>query len=434
MLRVRSSRRAAGLKPADYDHEIDLVDHDGTRNGEAPRSQMTAESQLLPPVDEDAQPSPSERTEASARIQERPVDELANEQEIPHEALRPSIEIQAPTPGTFPENTTNVVPKKPRVERETAIDILYENERGGFFCGRALFSSQALGSLDPTAWTNAYHKPSPTSIHTAQVPDPSWEWVWSDWHINKQEGVDDDGWEYSFAFSKKFSWHGPRWWNSFVRRRAWTRKRAKRAEEDISNDPHMLNTDYFTVRPASDRGSQKSRSLSSRVPSRTSLSQASSIEMAQQMPDIEDIETLMERLRFARIDREKLEATENYLENAMDLANLANEMHEIMSLFVFQASRRILLGNLMQIHADTTEALETDESHELKDKKAALDAAVKHADEEVRRLAYWSDIKQMTEGGESTGAVDAHKGWRKEWQGVDQSGPAQPNQGKAPDE
>ena len=103
---MRSSRRAAGLKPADYDHEIDLVDHDGTRNGEAPRSQMTAESQLLPPVDEDAQPSPSERTEASARIQERPVDELANEQEIPHEALRPSIEIQG-TPMLLSEGGKN---------------------------------------------------------------------------------------------------------------------------------------------------------------------------------------------------------------------------------------------------------------------------------------------------------------------------------------
>ena len=219
-----------------------------------------------------------------------------------------------------------------------------------------------------------------------------------------------------------------------MRRRAWTRKRAKKAKEDISADPHMLNTDYLTIRSASDRGSQKSRSLSSRVPSRTSLSQASSVEIAQQMPDIEDIETLMERLRFARIDREKLEAAENYLANAIDLANLEKEMHEIMSLFIFQASRRILLGNLMQLHDDTIQELENDDSQELRDKKAALDAAVEHADEEVRRLAYWSDIKQMAEGGESTGAVDAHRGWCKEWQGIDQSGPAEPNQGKDPEE
>lgn len=31
MLRVSSSRRAAGLKPTDYDHEISLVDHDAAR-------------------------------------------------------------------------------------------------------------------------------------------------------------------------------------------------------------------------------------------------------------------------------------------------------------------------------------------------------------------------------------------------------------------
>src|SRR5690625_4381834 len=109
------------------------------------------------------------------------------------------------------------MPKRPREKRETAIDILYENERGGFLCGIALFSSQALGGLDPPAWStcslavhgqstytyvltpfstaNAYHKTSPTSIYTAQVPDPTWEWVWPEWRVNHQEGMDDDGWE-----------------------------------------------------------------------------------------------------------------------------------------------------------------------------------------------------------------------------------------------
>lgn len=30
-MKVRSSRRAGGLKPSDYDHEIDIVDHDASR-------------------------------------------------------------------------------------------------------------------------------------------------------------------------------------------------------------------------------------------------------------------------------------------------------------------------------------------------------------------------------------------------------------------
>ncbi|RSL92642.1 hypothetical protein CEP52_013699 [Fusarium oligoseptatum] len=40
MLRVKSSRRPQGLKPGDYDHEIDLVDHDAART---PAESLTPE-------------------------------------------------------------------------------------------------------------------------------------------------------------------------------------------------------------------------------------------------------------------------------------------------------------------------------------------------------------------------------------------------------
>lgn len=247
--------------------------------------------------------------------------------------------------------------------------------------------------------------------------------------------MDEGGWEYSFAFSKKFSWHGARWYNSFVRRRAWTRKRAKKKPEDLSVDPHMLNGDYFNIRPASviakNRLSQPSLS-SSRVPSMTSLSSAG--EMEQVKPKIDNIETLMQTLRFARIDREKLEATGNYLENAVDLGQLDEEMHEVMALFVFQASRRLLLSHLMSFYDDTKKALEENKDDEdLKERQAALKTALKHADEEVRRLAYWSDVKKMAENGESRGAVDGDRGWDECWEGVDQSGPAPPDKSKGPD-
>lgn len=246
--------------------------------------------------------------------------------------------------------------------------------------------------------------------------------------------MDEGGWEYSFAFSKKFSWHGSRWYNSFVRRRAWTRKRAKKRPEDLSADPHMENGDYFLVKPASERASRRSQQslASSRAASRSSMARTSTVEMEQIKPDIDDLETLLETLRFARIDREKLEATENYLEHALDLSRLHEGMHEIMSLFIFQASRRLLLSNLMGIYDDTSQELDKKETPELRAKKDALKMAVKHADEEVRKLAYWSDVKQMAESGETRGAVDCEKGWRKEWQGVDQSGPAEPNHGKLP--
>jgi len=397
---------------------------------------VTTESQLLPNAQRPAQQNSSSSNASTndVGVQERPAGELQHEQELPHDALRPSIEIQAPSPEAF-HGGSQIVRAKPQIKRETAIDILYENERGGFLCGRPLFSAAALGSLDPPAWTNAYHNPSPTSIHTAEVPDPSWEWVWSEWHINQQEGLDEGGWEYSFAFGSKFSWHEARWYNSFVRRRAWTRKRAKKKPEDISVDPHMLNGDYFNVRPASDVRSRRSQQslASSRVPSKTSLSFASTAEMKQVKPIIDDLETLLRTLRFARIDREKLEATENYLENALDLSQLDEEMHEIMSLFVFQASRRLLLSHLMSIYEDTKTALEKkEEDTELQERTAALKAALKHADEEVRKLAYWSDVKQMAENGESRGAVDGEKGWQNGWQGVDQSGPSVPNKDSLP--
>lgn len=119
MLRVRSSRRAAGLKPADYDHEISLVDHDGAPirrddgGGNAGFDRVSTESRLLPSVGEGDQPSsqPSPRIEDSdndGRIEERPRDELEREEELPHPALRPSIEIQSTSDACLALNSQTV--------------------------------------------------------------------------------------------------------------------------------------------------------------------------------------------------------------------------------------------------------------------------------------------------------------------------------------
>lgn len=452
--KVNSNRRAGALRPKDYDHEIDLVDHDGSasRNQDrrsveedADMSRVSTNAELLQhradpgATDEDRTGDSPHTTRTSERPQSdagRPSNELQHEAELPHDALRPSISVQEAEPNVFSETHPNVIPKRPRVERETAIDILYENERGGFLCGIALFSGAALGGLDATPWTNAYHNPSPTSIYNATVPDPSWEWVWPEWRVNHQEGMDEGGWEYSFAYSKKFSWHGPRWWNSFVRRRAWIRKRAKKPTEDISADMHHLNSDYFLVRPASTKRSHGSLA-SSRAPSKApSMSQVSSVSGEPfQLPEIQDIGTLMQILRKGRIDREKLEAVENYLENGLDLDKLTEEMHDIMKIFVFQASRRLLLSHLMHLYDAANEKLEKKKGEadtDLTSRHEALRKAVKHADEEVRKLSYWSDVKKMAENGE-TNAMEERKGWDgEEWEGIDQSGPGEPMKGKLP--
>ena len=333
---------------------------------------------------------------------------------------------------TRPKQKTK--PKTP----ESEIDILYENQRGGFLCGIPLFSSMALGNLDPPAWTNFAHKASPTDIHTAQVPDPSWEWAWPEWKINLEDGVDEDGWEYSFMFSRHFSWHKAKWWNSFVRRRAWIRKRVKKDAGYVSQDPNMLNPEYFSVRPSSEMGRSPSRrgSISHRSnrTNRTSMSTANDADELPQ-PDIESVEGLLRTLGESRIDREKIDAVDNYLEHAEDdLSGLQNVMHEIMSVFVFQASRRVLLSRLTRVYDE--EAAEerkgrggkdTEDGGKAPSKRVEnLAAAVKHADEEVRRLEYWSDVKGITAGGDSKGAVDESKGWDPSWEGLDRSGPPAP--------
>lgn len=342
------------------------------------------------------------------------------------------IQVPEPTPLEDTERplarTQTAQERGPAKLAEPVIDILYENQRGGFLCGIPLFSCKALGNLDPPPWTNYAHKSSPTDITTAQVPDPSWEWAWPDWRINHDEGADEDGWDYSFAFYKKFSWHKARWYNSFVRRRVWIRKRVQKGAGYISEDPHMLNPEYFSIRPSSELARDRSPSrASSRGGSRLSMSTANMDSV--EKPVIEHADDLLRVLRASRIDREKIEAVDNYLDNAQeDLGGLEEIMHDIMSLFVFQASRRVLLTRLTEVYDNMVaqQSKEKDASPDLERKVKNLAAAVKHADEEVRRLEYWSDVKGMAEEGDSKGAVDQKQGWDPAWQGVDRSGPSAP--------
>ncbi|KAM3512568.1 hypothetical protein MY11210_003743 [Beauveria gryllotalpidicola] len=447
-MKLCSSRRVAGLKPDDFDHEISLVDNDGTvspHNGHHfPQIDRTAtNSNLLTPTgtrrSNRTQGSADEPNTSSRRpspsgsrdvILEQP-EEQENQRNPRPSPPQPSIEVHGATPMHEPRQYSGL--KKKVDNRDTAIDILYENERGGFLCGTALFSSKALGGLDPPAWTNEFHKPSLTDIHTAVVPDPTWEWAWPEWHINHQEGVDGFGWEYSFAFSGTFSWHDARWWNSFVRRRAWIRRRVKKRCDHKPDEPHLLTSDYFSVRPASERTKHTAGSIISRVPSRASTAQASTVDFIEEEPDIFDLPTLMRTLRLARIDREKREAVENYLEHAQDLPAMQRNMHEIMALFIFQASRRLLLCHLLSKFNEATRDAENEPTPATKNRKDALNAALRHADEEVRKLAYWSDVKHMVASGETRiNLEDDRHQFYETFQGIDQSGPAPPEGGDLP--
>ncbi|KAF3761178.1 hypothetical protein M406DRAFT_267991 [Cryphonectria parasitica EP155] len=400
---ARSSRRAPTLKDSDYDHEINLVDHVAE----------AATAQPLPP-----EPSgPSARTDNAltpSQTTGTPKDQSLSTYTTAASAFSdpqpgPSQSRDRPSPpasvsrGRAGSLSVSGSPRDKNTP-ETAIDVLYENQRGGFLCGIPLFSPKALGQLDPPAWTNVAHKPSPTDIYTAQVPDPSWVWVWDEWHINKDVGVDEDGWEYSFMFAKTFSWHSSKWYNSFVRRRAWIRKRMRRIPD--SSDPHMLNTEYFTVRPSTDTGRTGSKPSSRH--SRASMSISS---WALEKTDIEDMDTLMAILSRARIDREKIEAVENFLEHGEEeLVHLQHRMHDIMAIFVFQASRRVLLSNLNDLFNAAQEELKCNDTGRLQRRSNNLRAAIRHADEEVQTLEYWSDVRKLVKEGDTDAAADKSQG------------------------
>ncbi|KAH6674132.1 hypothetical protein B0J14DRAFT_589288 [Halenospora varia] len=445
-----STRRPSPLKDTDYDHEINLVDH--TR-GQSPTEQ--ARSRSLDP----RAPSPGVSDSSSRRHSDVPLRKHETRKRLRQEVARrkyKKYQDRGPEAadaddtdedgsaieedgnpngqennGAAAERGRPKTKKKPKTP-ESAIDILYENQRGGFLCGLALFSSKALGNLDPSPWTNVAQKTSATDITNAQVPDPSWEWAWKEWSINKENDVDEDGWEYSFAFAKQFSWHGPSWWKSFVRRRAWIRKRVKKEAGYHVPEGHMLNSDYFTIHPATmDRSRSPGSTLDSKRAS-VVLRELCEMEESAATQDITDIATLMTTLRFARIDREKLEAVENFIRNGGDeLYYLRDHMHEIMGMFIFQASRRLLLTHLHRVFDQASlppagfDGGEDEEKGSPRKKRIQnLEAALVHADEEVKKLEFWSDVRGMAENGETLGAVDKPQGWdAKKWTGLDDSGP-----------
>ena len=124
MVKVRSSRRVAGLKPTDYDHEIDLVNHDGAEHDSASTSQSPADTQrgsttspLLSSVAETEQDqgqeqqqqqqasssqdshqsehgSPEQDAARHAAVSRQQEACLASQNPLPHPVMQPSIEIQ----------------------------------------------------------------------------------------------------------------------------------------------------------------------------------------------------------------------------------------------------------------------------------------------------------------------------------------------------
>lgn len=453
-----SKKRPTPLRPEDYDHEIFLVNV-ATRSASTGASETRSSSNQSRTAHED---SPERTIRKNSGEHRRRRTQLRNEvarrryahyqereEDSKHLRHQQSAAIHGSTasksgdnddddegdeePRGRPISASTIKSRRTKPPPEDAIDILYENERGGFLCGIPLFSSKALGAADLAPWTYSNFKPSATDITNAQPPDPTWEWASPEWQINHDEGTDEDGWEYSFMFSKKFSWHGPKWYCSYVRRRAWVRKRVKKdLGYKAPMEAHMLNSEYLTIHPNQLRGDSVSLSRSGSV--RDSRYSAKSIarkerEEAMNFEEISDIGHLMRSLKFCRIDREKTEAVESFVRHGEDdLYYLKERMRDIMSAFVFQASRKYLLSHLSeQFEKATASRKEDDADTNSEDdfgrRIGYLKAAITAADEEVKRLEFWSDIKMMAEEGETKGAVDEEKGWGEEWAGLDNSMP-----------
>lgn len=198
---MHGSRRAASLQPSDYDHEITITDDEEAPSLQATNSEggglflTNTSTRLLSDRGAETEEEQGQSSEQGERAQGDPSHlqpiaskgkdgrasiyksntlETAKSLEPPRSSTRPSIEIhrklhtlrfateQANVLKTAPSgeiisprtsNWDNRSRPRSREQRETAIDILYENERGGFFCGVGLFASAALGGLDPTPWS-----------------------------------------------------------------------------------------------------------------------------------------------------------------------------------------------------------------------------------------------------------------------------------------
>ena len=311
-------------------------------------------------------------------------------------------------------------------EQETATDILYENQRGLFLFGYPLYSSRSLLNLDPSPWTNGAFEDSAVDIRNAQVPDPTWAWAWKRWYVDMSDDVDEEGWQYSLSFGKKFGWHGTHpWFHSAVRRRRWLRKRV-RVGGGHREDAHSLNPDYFTIHSARrepSRGSSTERGAatgnrSSYYSGRFSAPDESESEVE----DVTNVVSLIQGMKKTTVDRKKLDLLKNFLTNGgEELHFLPNAIPEILQLLLYQNSRRQVLSVLEQAlyeekdssHAQSSDKAKTPASSSTSpapiSRTEDLRTAIQAVHDNIKNVEYYSDVKAIERqyhGGDSSGSSE----------------------------
>lgn len=333
-------------------------------------------------------------------------------------------------PPTEPQDNGNPIAKTPAAKSkakptapsdspnpDSAIDILYENQRGWFLFGMPLYSSASLLNFDPGPWQTSTFHDSPVNITNAQVPDPSWTWDWRTWYVDMSHDVDEEGWEYSFSFQGRFAWHGSHpWFHSFARRRRWLRKRIKVKAARIAGgkgtmgEAHRLNADYFTIHGASRRDRSPDSSAGETSGKRSSYlgydGQGESDGSEQDLNDIPNVVALLTVLKKASVDREKIVAVRTFLAQGGDeLHYLADNMEEIMGLLIYQTSRQQLIDHFREsidrakddLHrpGNDREAKDPDQDT-LQRKIDYLFQAISAAHSYLQKLDYWKGAPEST--------------------------------------
>lgn len=211
--------------------------------------------------------------------------------------------------------TAETVKTEENAASNSELEILYENQRGWFLFGIPFYSHRSLLQIDPPAWVTKDYHDSPVNITNAQLPDPSWEWAWQSWYVDMSGDVDEEGWQYSFSFVPKCGWHGTHpWFHSYVRRRRWVRLRVKKRharstknngdEETDFQLAHKLNEDYFTIHSHKIRRNDTKQDAIASVP------------VVEE--NIENIPALLQALKNAIVDREKIEALKKFIAQGGD--------------------------------------------------------------------------------------------------------------------
>ena len=317
---------------------------------------------------------------------------------------------------------------KPQKHVDSFIDVLYENQRGAFFCGIPLYSSNSLLNLDPAAWQTSNFQDSAVNITNFQLPDPSWVWDWKTWYVDMSHDVDEQGWEYSFSFNKLYAWHGNHpWFTSFVRRRRWLRKRVRihlhlsDGKKHSMSQAHMLTEDYFTIHAAKRRPSRESSGDRTTTNRSSYMNGLKSDSEDEDTGEINNVAALMAALRKARVDREKIAAVTTFLDQGGDeLFYLADNILTIMGEFIHQTSRRQLQTCLLQ-HLDAATGSQGKREAKGKGKQGSdleIDArrrkidnllkAIHAAGVHVNDLDYWSDLRARATSSETDPTNETH--------------------------